>query len=839
MALRIQFVLLWGLTSNTIHAGFAWTPSLPVLERAPGPNELLSYPKDESSAAVNPPGFCWTPHDHAKTYRLDLAQGRGSTERVTSIGPLTSTVCPWPGKLAPGNYRWQVIYIGSDETPFGVSKTRHFQVPPGLPELPMPDVTRLKAKLAGVRPRLYLARNRLREIREAVARGSLSRWELFLDGADRAVAEPPYVEPTPYPDGHFDPGHWQLIFTQGKVGTAHLVRAALAYRVTGEKKYLDAARRWMMAIANWNPRGSTSQAQCDEASMPILERMSLAWDWIGDQLTPAERAKVLAVMAERGDQDLRVLEKQDFLSHPFSNHQGRTLAFLGTAGVAFLGDIPNAEKWLDYVLRCYLTSYPCWGGDDGGWSQGVSYWYAYVYWLTCYAEALREAADVDFLQRPFYHNTGYFAVYMHPPYARRGAFGDDDEPPGETEARLVDFLADSFRDPILKWYAQSIPLPVEATEWQGFHREWFLEDAVSVWREAARPAGLTPKPPGELDGSRHFPDIGWAAMHSALGDAKNDVWALFKASRFGSFSHSHGDQNTFQLNAYGRALLIDTGYYPWYDSPHDALWTRQTRAHNAILVNGRGQPPHTWAAGGRIEAFERHGPVTIVRGQAASAYNLPQPDRVARLWREHLAEPIPEMDPKVESFERTLVFVAVDAAPFLVVHDYVKTGAPTTFDWMLHALNRMETESQSGSIALRDGIARLAVRLVSTEPFEFSQTSEFAVLPEVIAPPGQVVSASQRLSKFPDQWHLSAHTRSPALEIKFLAVMVPYRDGGPLPEISVVESPNARSFRVNGTEVKAWWGPGNRGAIFTNGLNGSGRLVIKLRQERNREIVSQ
>ena len=57
----------------------------------------------------------------------------------------------------------------------------------------------------------------------------------------------------------------------------------------------------------------------------------------------------------------------------------------------------------------------------------------------------------------------------------------------------------------------------------------------------------------------------------------------FKSSRFGSFNHSHADQNSFILSAFGRPLLIDSGYYPWYGSPHDVGWTRQTIAHNALL----------------------------------------------------------------------------------------------------------------------------------------------------------------------------------------------------------------------------------------------------------------
>ena len=53
-------------------------------------------------------------------------------------------------------------------------------------------------------------------------------------------------------------------------------------------------------------------------------------------------------MTERGNQVLELLKRIDFLTHPFSNHEGRVLAFLGNAGVSFLGDIPDAEKWLGH-----------------------------------------------------------------------------------------------------------------------------------------------------------------------------------------------------------------------------------------------------------------------------------------------------------------------------------------------------------------------------------------------------------------------------------------------------------------------------------------------------------
>ena len=405
------------------------------------------------------------------------------------------------------------------------------------------------------------------------------------------------------------------------------------YRLTGGAKYLEGARRWMLTLASWDPRGVTSHlvkfnkgVGHTEAAMPMLDRMSLAWDWMGDQLTPGERRKVLACITERGNQVLRQLESTDFLSVPVSNHSGRVIAFLGNAGLAFLGDIPDAEKWLDYTLRAYLTSSPSYGGDDGGWAQGVSYWSHYIYCHVNFAEALRIATGMDLLKKPFFRHTGYFGLYFLPAYAPRGGFGDGAyHRPMESSGVLVNALAEALRDPVLKWHAEGLARTSEKNEAKW--REWYTEDVYETLF-AIDASALAPVPPKKLDGSRYFRDVGWVAMHSDLGNAQNDVWAMFKSSRYGSSSHSHGDQNTFQLYAYGRSLAIEAGYHPG-TSPHDMLYMRQTRSHNGILVNGRGQPPTLWDAAGRIEEYKREGIVTLARGQSADAYNVPNPPRDA------------------------------------------------------------------------------------------------------------------------------------------------------------------------------------------------------------------
>jgi hypothetical protein len=216
-----------------------------------------------------------------------------------------------------------------------------------------------------------------------------------------------------------------------------------------------------------------------------------------------------------------------------------------------------------------------------------------------------------------------------------------------------------------------------------------------------------------------------------------------------------------------------------------------------------------------------------VRGQAAEAYNHPQTNDTLRQWVKYLKEPAPPMEPKVESCERTLAFVASKARPVLVLHDYVRTSAATTFDWLMHALSRMDNDARTGAISVRDGDVRLAVRLVSTVPYHFSQTDQFPIAPEPATNTAYILTKDI----FSNQWHLKATTANPTAEVKFLALMVPYRASEPQPEIVPFQATGATGFRVAGVEVAAWWGDGYRGKISAGGLTGQGRFVLKVTED--------
>ena len=787
----------------------------PVAEPPNLGQQLVHYPADGQNLLVDPPGFTWTAHDSAHAYRLILRMVEPSQAIVIDSSGLSSTIFAPNRVFSPGSYEWTVTYLGSDGQAFGRSNTRNFRIKEDLPALTLPDTDSLAIALSGERPRLFLTPPQKKRILAAVQSGDFEEWDYCLALADAALEEPLYSEPAPYKDGVFEVNEWRRIFEPAKKGSAHAVRLALVWQLTGERKYLDGAKKWLLNLASWDPKGITSHRypQTDgsegntEAAMPMLERMGIAYDWIADELSDSERETILTAIEARGNVLLDKYKNDDFLSNPWSNHDGRTLAFFGLASLATLGDLPVSSEWMDYIIRSYMTSYPTWGSDDGGWSQGLSYWSAYVLWLTGFADALRQATAVDIYNKPFFRNTGYFSLYCHPYYARRGGFGDGgDVAPSFAERLLVQKFALAFHDPYLLWHSRNIQknerafANVESSSGEIGWREWTMEDVVSVLNVI--PPGFEPESPATLDNTRWFKDIGWVASHTALGDPENDTWLLIKSSRYGSFSHSHADQNSFQLNAFGEPLIIDSGYYPWYGSPHHVFWTRQTHAHNAILIDGRGQASGSMEAKGKIENVIEDGNLRIITAECAQAYNARPLDHVLEGWQENLGAPYPSLSPAARTVRRTLAFNSDMDNPWMLIHDYAETDSPATFEYLLHSLDEFQIDRQAGRITINRGDVTLDIYLLSDIELDYSKTDQFLV------PPGD------RYEGAANDWHFKATTNDKNESVKFLALFIPSRNRDKTNAVTPFMQDNEAGFRLgDGTVIRAWWNRGETGLI--------------------------
>src|SRR5262249_45939757 len=126
--------------------------------------------------------------------------------------------------------------------------------------------------------------------------------------------------------------------------------------------------------------------------------------------------------------------------------------------------------------------------------------------------------------------------------------------------------------------------------------------------------------PADLPPSKVFHGIGVASLHTTLLDSRDDVHLLFKSSPFGSRSHGHNPQNTFQLNAYGEPPFTTPVYRDLHGSRFHYGWAHSTTAPNSVLVAGAGQTKHAAEPQGRIVAEALTPACDYIAGDATAAY---------------------------------------------------------------------------------------------------------------------------------------------------------------------------------------------------------------------------
>jgi len=786
---RKQILLPVFLTVSAV----AWAAGTakPKLDPTPGPAQKPYHPADDQVVEITPPPFIWVPAERDATYALQLSQdesfAKGRTQTFAGLKRAVFVPCE---TLAAGKWFWRYGVETKDGTVFG--RSRPFTVPAGARTFPFPDFDRTVKQVPCDRPRLFFGGERLAQVR-AAAKGELKdAVRDLVKSCERAIGEKLVPEPDYQPKEPDKRGPWAIrIMSTTRPPMDKMEDCALAYLLTGDKRLGLEAKRRLLYFFSWDPEGPTSFFAYDEPPMWVMMRGSRAYDWTYDLFTPEERAKIEPNMKARALQFLKQLQRLPFENSPYNSHAGRLPGFLGECALSFIHDWPEAREWLEYSTLIYMTGYPAWGGDDGGWQEGPSYWGAYMNFAIHFVVALRQATGIDLMQKPFFRNTPFFALYTATPYHEQRPFGDGHETSPTGLGQILYAFSSLTHDPHLRWFADECRFRPGA-------------DPLSV---ATYDPSLKARSPLELPQARVFPGAGLASIHTALGDRERDIDFLMRSSPYGSVSHGHADQNAFVINAFGRSLAIATGYYPWYGSPHHHQWTRATRSVNSILVDGKGQVQRSYGAHGNITAFVSNDGYDYAEGEAGPAYG-----------------------DKLKRFHRHVVHVRPGV---FVMFDDLEAAKPATFQWLLHAYEKIGVEEPTRTLHVLRDPAAMEVRFLLPSALSFSQTDRYE--PEV-----------ERI-RHPDAkntWHLTAGTTQPSATMQFVTVLMPYRIGNEasLPRAELVRGDSAIAvkltapdgsqdivaFRTGAAKTAACAGLRSDARVFARGVRNDGSVSRRL-----------
>ena len=752
--LRTSLLLFVAIASTAAAA----TPT--ISNRAPKPNEIGYRPADASSVALNPPSFIWLMEKEAATYGVQWSTDKDFKKAETVEG-FTWNAYTHHAAWKPGTYYWRYRFTTAKGQHSTWSAVRQVTVPADAVAFPMPTRAEQAERVPAGHPRLFLRPEDLPRLRSLAKGEQAAAFKKLRAEADRVIKAGPTPEPNQRGSARDKENldaikFWWPNREQTDKACKEAETLAFVYLITQDKKYGEAARKWVLHLAGWDPDGPTNFTLNCEAGKVMLYRPARAYDWAHDMFTPAERESIRASALRRVSDAWKSGEVGRGVGHlnsPYNSHGNRIWHKIAESGIAFLGEIPEAETWLDYAVNKFYACYPVWSDDDGGWHEGVSYWSGYMNKAVCWLQAAQSALKIDGLKKPFFAHVGDYPLYIAPPNSPNSGFGDlAFRPPSggiggfmEYHLRAKGAQPDGQRAGYWRWW-------VDAWKMKG-------EGGILGFLYAANlPPLPAAKPPVDLPQSKVFHGIGVASLHTTLLDARDDVHFLFKSSPFGSQSHGHNPHNTFQLNAYGEALITPCVYRDLHGSKFHYQWVHSTQAQNGVLVDGEGQTKHSAAPYGRIAAEKFTPDYDYVMGEAPEAY-------AGRLTR----------------FRRHAVLVKPTAAdtiapPLVVLYDDLEAREPAAFQFMLHALSAFKVDETRARLTVQRPKAGLVVQYLSPAPLAFRQWDGFAPPPR---------------KEFPNQWHVEAGTRDKQRSLAMLTLFVPYR-GDKQPEFTAT--------RIDGTD---------------------------------------
>lgn len=540
--------------------------------------------------------------------------------------------------------------------------------------------SKLLPELAGIHPRVYVTDKELDALRVLARTTHREIWQQAIRHVRALAADPP---PPPAAQRR----------QQNEVGIA-IAEAAFVYKIEGDKKYLNAARKYMDAAVSYDVWGyANNKPNVDLAAGHLLYGLAFGYDLLYHDLTEKERTRYRDKLINQA----RIMAAyfQPRSGHTFAYSQNHTfipLAGLGVAAYALYNETLEAPQWASLTRAIYdrvLATY----SQDGYYYEGFEYWIFSTPWLVHYLDAHAHATGEDLYDRPGFrlmHN--YVAHSMLPSGNYIFDFGDVFEGPLTRAGKGEDYKRTHPQGHFYTNYNLLYRLAqrFQSGEAQGV-ADWLQRfgqvNAEDFWSLVWYDPKVKAVPIEQQPAWHYFPDhdvfywrSDWSKAATAFafkcgppeGHHTEALLRQFPDWRLSS-GHAHPDANSFIIFARGQYLTGDTGY----------AGVPLTEHHNTLLINGKGQTkegeghdvfvavPYERLNRIRISAVKVDKGQISVRGDATAAYGS---------------------ELGLKKFVREFVY---KPGTGFTIRDEVETNKPAVLTFLLHADDRIEKESDS------------------------------------------------------------------------------------------------------------------------------------------------
>lgn len=644
----------------------------------------VKYAPDGENVCENPPRFSWMPaNDENGPYLLEISKDQTFEKDTICYKEIDINFFAPDSCLATGNYYWRYALM---EQPSAYSAVRTFCVTEDAAKTPIPSKEARFKQASKAHPRLWLSGKTVQEFREKLKIDPhYCKFDSFCENAVmRFVGKPLIEQPKPYPDNKRVIALWRQNYLDCQTAFNHIRFLSIAGVILENQTWIQEAITALLDIAKWKIDGPTGRDYNDESAFRVTGALAWGYDWLYNEMTEDQRKTVYDVLYERTRQVAQhALVSSKIHYSLFDSHAVRSLSsVLMPCCIALLHECPQAMRWLNYTVDYLNVLYTPWGGTDGGWSEGGLYWTTGMAYLIEALNLLKNYTGMDLFKRPFFKQTGSFPLYCFAHDTYRASFCDQsnlgDKPILKTGFNAREF-AGVTQNGEYQWYFEQIAKRESYDDTRYVNTGWwdfYYDEMVHLFNYE----NVVAKAPAAGRNIKWFHDIGWVALHSNMQDEKEHICFITKSSPYGSVSHSHGDQNSMLLFAFGDPLLIESGYYIGFNSAMHRKWRKETKSQNTLLFDGRGQysgmdKTVQLAAVGKIESVIETETCVHVTENATAAY-------------------LPNV-PALQNYTREIYFV--DDSYFVIV-DTVSLQEKMSTSFLLHTLYKPEVTENHFSV---------------------------------------------------------------------------------------------------------------------------------------------
>lgn len=630
--------------------------------------QIFPSPQKGEVIEETPPVFSFLRDGKGKKYRVEVQDWSGNpifeeeTEKNYAIPK---------EPFAPGKYRWN-LFCGEEERGW-----QEFSVSENAVVFLRKSAEEVFSCVPKVRPRHLFFQEDIPGILKKRAAETETLKRNIAAACARTLPRPPL-----FYSFEGEPEYREYFGEYREYCDRDLVACALGHALLGDGKAAQKAKELLLTICSWNPDGpcAVNAPWNDEIGLSNARCLPAVYDMLYDILTEQQRYIVEKTIIAYARQCEERLCRLDFAENPGDSHAGRLPAYLGEAAFVLKGSPYIKEetliRWLAYALEIYGGIFPFYGTADGGWAEGAFYASSYTKWFLPFFMAAERFAGVRFLDRPFYQRLPQFLLHFAEKGRENHPFGDGYWC-GSEDAEWRGFFA---QNPFRIYGERFGPEAARRKAAEYAAPELFELHLLDVFL----PEGTPPEQrlTGEASPMAVFEEAGLAGCQTNLEDQAHGTGLLVRASKFGSVSHQHADQGSFALIRNNQVLITPSGYFGrCWGTSHHRNWTKTTKAHNCILVNGIGQETDSFRAAGRFTDWGHE--------ENKSFY---------------LRLDLREAYPMLEFYERSFALTEKE----LIVRDRIRAKEGCEISWLLHMLDRPALQ-ENGTLVLEHAGQRAVV----------------------------------------------------------------------------------------------------------------------------------